>query len=384
MKIHVSDESREAEAESEASGLEKEDVNGVKGNEESKIQMIRDKAVKRWANKMQKRDGGEDTRRSERRGKKARDFKDGTTMQPVALMEDCLNIQGTWEASNTVCESDTLCDPAVLVSATNSEPHIRNRRLSPGSGNCGGGGGGGCISGGDQQPRQLSPEGDLIAPSHAHAFSFRREKERKGQSHKGRSLRRESQKGVIRVSERAQKVNQKERWVEDSLSLLKPPPAFPVQDSPAKLQPAVSYASKVKAGAASGALEEDRPAIGVLLQNQWGLSFISEARPVTEGSSTHPTANALPQPTDAEHSDLQLETVLTVRPPEETPIPLPTFITAPTRPELDESNGKLLLSCRHLVEALNYHSREWNVICNKQKKVPKKVVWYKNNQEHPA
>lgn len=145
--------------------------------------------------------------------------------------------------------------------------------------------------------------------------------------------------------------------MEDSLSLLKPPPAFPVQDSPAKLQPAVSYASKVKAakGTASGALEEDRPAIGVLLQNQWGLSFISEARPVTEGASTRHIANALPpQPTDAEQSDLQLETVLTVQPPEETPIPVTTFVTCP---ETDESNGKLLLSCRHLVEALNYHSR---------------------------
>lgn len=274
----------------------------------------------------------------------------------VCLTDMSTTFSGTWEASNTVCESDTLCDPAVLVSANNPEPHIRNRRLSPGSGNCGGGGGGGCISGGDQHPRQLSSEGDLIGPGHTHAFSFRREKERKGQQHKGRSLRRESQKGVSRVSERPQKGNQKERWVEDSLSLLKPPPAFPVQDSPAKLQPAVSYASKVKAGAASGALEEDRPAIGVLLQNQWGLSFISEARPVTEGPSTLPTANALPaQPTEADQSeDLQLETVLTAQPPEDTPNPV---ATPATRPEVDESNGKLLLSCRHLVEALNYHSR---------------------------
>ncbi len=258
-----------------------------------------------------------------------------------------------------MCESDTLCDPAVLVTATNSEPHIRNRRLSPGSGNCGGGGGGGCISGGDQQPRQLSPEGDLIGPGHTHTLSLRREKERRSQQHKGRSLRRESQKGVSRVNERPHKVNQKERWVEDSLSLLKPPPAFPVQDSPAKLQPAVSYASKVKAGAASGALEEDRPAIGVLLQNQWGLSFISEARPVTEGSSTRPAADALPAQAadDEQPADLQLETVLTVQPPEETPTRVAASIIPATRPELDESNGKLLLSCRHLVEALSYHSR---------------------------
>lgn len=238
------------------------------------------------------------------------------------------------------------------------------------------------MSGGDQLPRQLSPDRDLIGPSHA--FSFRREKERKGQQHKGRSLRRESQKGVGRVSERPHKVNQKERWVEDSLSLLKPPPAFPVQDSPAKLQPAVSYASKVKAGATSGALEEDRPAIGMLLQNQWGLSFISEARPVTEGSSPH-SPSSTPLPTDAKHpADLQLDTVLTVKPPEETPIPVSTSLIPVTRAEVDESNGKLLLSCRHLVEALNYHSKEWNAICNRQKKDPKRVVWYKDTKEHPA
>lgn len=291
---------------------------------------------------------------------------------------------GTWESSNTVCEPDSLCDPAVLVSATNSEPHIRNRRLSPGSGNCGGGGGGGgCISGSDQPPRQLSPEGDLIGPGHTHAFSFRREKERKGQQHKGRSLRRESQKGAGRTGERSQKVSPKERWVEDSLSLLKPPPAFPVQDSPAKLQPAVSYASKVKAGAAGGALEEDRPAIGMLLQNQWGLSFISEARPASEGSSPCPAATVLP-PTDATHpADLQLDTALTVQPPDEKPAPA-TSIPPVTRAEVEESNGKLLLSCRHLVEALNYHTREFNAICNRQRKDSKRVVWYKDPQENPA
>ncbi|KAL6117063.1 uncharacterized protein ACO6RY_14930 [Pungitius sinensis] len=282
---------------------------------------------------------------------------------------------GTWEASNTVCESDTLCDPAVLVASTNSDPHIRNRRLSPGSGNFGGGGGGGCISGGDQPPQHLS-----AGPDHSHAIAFRREKDRKGHQHKGRSLRRESQKGVGRVSERAQKANQKERWVEDSLSLLKPPPAFPVQDSPAKLQPAVSYASKVKAGALIGGLEEDRPAIGVLLQNQWGLSFISEARPSTEASGLGPATIALPpQPTDSEQSaGQQFETVLTGQPPEDGSIPVTTSITPTTLPQVELSNGKLLLSCRHLVEALHYHSKEWNAICNKQKRVPKQVIWYKD------
>ncbi|KAM4711576.1 uncharacterized protein FYW61_020748 [Anableps anableps] len=272
---------------------------------------------------------------------------------------------GTWEASNTVCESESLCDQAVLVSATKSEPQIRNRRLSPGSGNCGGGGGG-CISRSAQSPRQRSPQDELNGPSHAHGPSFRREKERKNQPHKGRSIRRESQKGAVRAAERPQKVSQKEKWVEDSLSLLRPPPAFPVQDSPAKLQPAVSYASKVKAGATSGTLEEDRPAIGDLLQNQWGLSFISEAKPITEGPLPHPAATNHP-------ADLQHDAALTVQLPAETPVP-----------ELEEANGDLLLSCRHLVEALNYHNREWNIICNRQKRDPKRVVWYKETQERPA
>ncbi|XP_027899305.1 uncharacterized protein LOC114160750 [Xiphophorus couchianus] len=283
---------------------------------------------------------------------------------------------GTWEASNTVCESETLCDQAVLVSATKSEPQIRNRRLSPGSGNCGGGGGG-CISGNAQSPRQRSPQGEPNGPSHAHGPSFRREKERKNQPHKGRSVRRESQKGVLRAGERPLKANQKEKWVEDSLSLLKPPPAFPVQDSPAKLQPAVSYASKVKAGATSGTLEEERPAIGDLLQNQWGLSFISETKPITEGPLLHPAASPLVD-TESKHSaDLQHDAALTVQLQEETPVPA-------SEAEAQQANGDLLLSCRHLVEALNYHNREWNIICNRQKKGPKRVVWYKETQERPA
>lgn len=265
---------------------------------------------------------------------------------------------GTWEASSTVCESDTLCDPTVLVSANNPEPHIRNRRLSPGSGSCGGGGGGGgCVSGGDDDdnktPRQNSIGG-------GHALGFRKEKERKG-PHKGRSLRRESQKGTGRVTERPQKVTPQGRWVGDSLSLLKPPPAFPVQDSPAKLQPAVSYASKVKAKAASGIAEEERPAIGVLLQNQWGLSFISEARPSSE--SPGPLG---PLPTRSAEAEPRVEpqpgALLTAAAHEEGPVPATTSTstststTSITQPEGEESS-EMLLVCRHLVEALNYHSR---------------------------
>ncbi|XP_038137851.1 uncharacterized protein si:ch211-214j24.10 [Cyprinodon tularosa] len=282
---------------------------------------------------------------------------------------------GTWEASNTVCESETLCEQAVLVSATKSEPQIRNRRLSPGSGNCGGGGGG-CISGSAQNPRQRPPQED--ANGHRHSPSFRREKERKNQPHKGRPIRRESQKGTARPGERPQRVNQKEKWVEDSLSLLKPPPAFPVQDSPAKLQPAVSYASKVKSGATGGTLEEDRPAIGDLLQNQWGLSFLSEVKAITESPLPLPATNPLIG-TDDKH--LQHDGALTVQPPKENPVPVFDAIRCA---EVEEASGDLLLSCRHLVEALNYHNREWNTICNRQKKDPKRVVWYKETQERPA
>ncbi|XP_056133459.1 uncharacterized protein si:ch211-214j24.10 [Lampris incognitus] len=296
---------------------------------------------------------------------------------------------GSWEASNTVCESDTLCDPAVLVSATNSEPHIRNRRLSPGSGNCSGGGGG-CIAGVDQTPRQQlspgAPESSLNGP-HTHAFAFRREKERRGQ-HKGRGLRREAPKAAGRANDRAQKLNQKERWVEDSLSLLKPPPAFPVQDSPAKLQPAVSYASKVKAGAASGTLEEDRPAIGVLLQNQWGLSFISEARPAAalDGPGSLPAGPAAPPlPTEPkEPSEQPTETGCTGNMQgADSAVPATATRTLGPCPDADETNGELLLSCRHLVEAWNYHNREWNAVLNKLKD-PKRVVWFKDTLEQPA
>ncbi|XP_062339575.1 uncharacterized protein si:ch211-214j24.10 isoform X1 [Osmerus eperlanus] len=291
--------------------------------------------------------------------------------------------KGTWAASNMACESDNLCDPAVLVSTTNPEPHIRNRRLSPGSGNCGGGGGGGCTLAVDQQPRQTSPgatEGSLNGPTHAH--TFRRDRERRTQQHKGRGPRREGLRGAGRVADRPPKQSSKERWVENSLSLLRPPPAFPVQDSPAKLQPAVSYASKVKAGAAGGALEDDRPAIGVLLQNQWGLSFISEVLQASEGSGCAPGPTELSQPSD--DSEPAEETLLTIQYGSDMLVPATNMITIGQCPDEEEGNGKLLLSCRHLVEALKYHNQEWNTICNKRKQDQKKVVWFKNSLEHPA
>ncbi|XP_067247604.1 uncharacterized protein si:ch211-214j24.10 isoform X1 [Chanodichthys erythropterus] len=268
---------------------------------------------------------------------------------------------GTWESSNAVCESDPLCDPAVLVSPTKSEPQIRNRRLSPGSGSCGGGGGG-CSSGMDK--RQASPsslEGSLNGVSHTQTFTSSRDRERRTPN-KARSFRQNGPRVGPRSDERHSRTGLKERWVDNSLSLLKPPPAFPVKDSPAKLQPAVSYASKVKAGGGSVGAAEEPPGIGVLLQNQWGLSFISDGPeadvPQEKSPVVHPVAGEV-----------------TVKPSES----LPDQVLRGS-----ESSEELLLSCRHLEEALEYHTQEWNAILWKQKQDPAKVVWYKNAQESPA
>lgn len=276
---------------------------------------------------------------------------------------------GSWEANNAVCESDRLCDPAVLVSPPKPEPHIRNRRLSPGSG-IGGGGGGGCSAGPDQQLRQaslLTPEATLNGTAHS------RERERRGHI-RGRGPRRETLRVSGRPGDKPQRPVPipKARWVEDSLSLLKPPPAFPVKDSPAKLQPAVSYASKVKAGGSVSGGTEEPPGIGVLLQNQWGLSFISDG-PAENSPSVAAQAPALAlDPAQTQPSQAMPETAASPPAPHTHPLtgdkdsekpaltPIPP---APATPSFsmelcnrqDESSGELLLTCRHLVEAMQYH-----------------------------
>lgn len=267
---------------------------------------------------------------------------------------------GTWESSNAVCESDPLCDPAVLVSPK-PEPHIRNRRLSPGSGSCGGGGGG-CSSRMDKPSRQTSPsspEGSFNGTGHTQAFASTRDRERRGLN-KGRSFRRDGPRQGPRSDERhfktGQNQMQKERWVENSLSLLKPPPAFPVKDSPAKLQPAVSYASKVKAGSLGAA--EEPPGIGVLLQNQWGLSFISDGPAADEPQvepQVIPPKNPVVHPVAGE----------VIFKPAQSSDPLPSQVRRGS-----ESSEELLLSCRHLEEALEYHTQgKWllwlfKALCN--------------------
>lgn len=125
----------------------------------------------------------------------------------------------------------------------------------------------------------------------------------------------------------------------ETLSSLRPPPAFPVKDSPAKLQPAVSYASKVKAGGVSGGVAEEPPGIGALLQNQWGLSFITDG-PAMENSEED--AEQSPPEGDAHHV------------PEEV-----VFGNSPALPSSrePEDSAQLLLTCRHLVEAAQYHTQ---------------------------
>lgn len=79
MKIHGS----EAKAEREVSGLG-EDEESQNMNKGSKIQMIRNKALKRCSS-------GEGPQQSVKKGENAKDFKDGTTNQQE---EDCSHIQG--------------------------------------------------------------------------------------------------------------------------------------------------------------------------------------------------------------------------------------------------------------------------------------------------
>ena len=278
----------------------------------------------------------------------------------------CASLSGPWDASNSACDSDGLCDPAVLVASAASQPHIRNRRLSPGSGG-GGGGGGGCLGGGDPQPQEPP-----YVPAHAHALAQRREKERRGGLQKGRGQRREGLRAGAGRGERAPQRPPKERWVEESLALLRPPPAFPVQDSPAKLLPAVSYASKVKAGPA--AADEEPAAIGVLLQNQWGLSFISEARPAPEGpgpaseapgpapeahtpeAPVVPVAPEAPGPTRGPAPPLAADQSCEPA-PSVTSSAVPAVLLARPGPEEQNQARRLMLNYPHLVDALEYHSR---------------------------
>lgn len=238
-----------------------------------------------------------------------------------------------------MCESDTLCDPAVLVSPPQAEPHIRNRRLSPGSGSCGGGGGG-CAARVDtisshQTSDSPHHEGSPHGTAHTQFFN----KEHRVQ-HRGRGPRREGTTQKLHKSSQAHK----DRWVGETLTSLRPPPAFPVKDSPAKLQPAVSYASKVKAGGQSGGVAEEPPGIGALLQNQWGLSFITDGPPMENSTPVADEVTEQSSPEDVHHLANEM-----------------VFVNSAALPSQcskePADSAQLLLTCRHLVEAAQYHTQ---------------------------
>ncbi|XP_007229798.2 uncharacterized protein si:ch211-214j24.10 [Astyanax mexicanus] len=287
---------------------------------------------------------------------------------------------GTWEASNAVCESDPLCDPAVLVAAPKPEPHIRNRRLSPGSGSCGGGGGGGgCSAGVDSKSiRQTSSNSfnESHRTGHTHVFFSSLHREQRVHARGNRGSRQDGggmgPRGGEKNLRSSQTHTHKERWVGDTLSSLKPPPAFPVKDSPAKLQPAVSYASKVKAGGTSGGVAEEPPGIKVLLQNQWGLSFISDGPAVENAASVPPQDMSARSPAATPHPVAGEETA------ENSVISTSTSSQSQCSKE-PKNSEELLLSCHHLVEAVEYHTQEWNAILWGQKQDPAKVAWYKDD-----
>lgn len=284
---------------------------------------------------------------------------------------------GTWEANNAVCESDPLCDPAVLVSVPKPVPHIRNRRLSPGSGSCGGGGGG-CSAGVDKSIRQasLNSSNEMHRTGHTHVFISSLHREQRAHTRGNRGPRQDGggvgPRGGEKPFRSSQTHTNKERWVGDTLSSLKPPPAFPVKDSPAKLQPAVSYASKVKAGGTSGGVAEEPPGIKVLLQNQWGLSFISDGPAVENAASGPPQGMSAGSPAATLHPVAGEENA-------ERSVSS-TSTSSQSQCSKDPKNSEeLLLSCHHLVEAVEYHTQEWNEILWGQKQDPAKVAWYKDD-----
>ncbi|XP_076862805.1 uncharacterized protein LOC143514915 [Brachyhypopomus gauderio] len=276
---------------------------------------------------------------------------------------------GTWDTTNA--EADPLCDTVVLVSPPKPEPHIRNRRLSPGSGGCGGGGGGSAAGVDTLSPRQTpssGPDTGVQAPIV--------DRERRTQ-YRGRGPRREGSSPAARAGEKflrsAPTHLQKDRWVGETLTSLRPPPAFPVKDSPAKLQPAVSYASKVKAGGASGGVAEEPPGIRVLLQNQWGLSFISDG-PQTESvtpdvpqDDPEESPTATPHPVAGEVSVEELASTESFTP------------SSPVQcSKQPQRFAELLFTSHSVVETVQYHTQEWSAILWKRKHDPTKVVWYQD------
>ncbi|XP_066578072.1 uncharacterized protein LOC136767904 [Amia ocellicauda] len=311
---------------------------------------------------------------------------------------------GAWEPS--VCdpapELDPLSDRGPLAPA--ATPHIRNRRLSP----VGGGGGGGCAERGSSKQHGSPPTYPHRHPAGPHTSTRERRWVYRGRP-ADRGLERHQRRGPPQQPASPPPPGTPKREGEIAVggtwTLLKPPPSFPVQDSPAKLQPTVSYASKVKGAGRGG--QGEPASLGALLRNQWGLSFISDGPPAPQP----PSSSSSPSPPSSSSSSFSssppsLRSSPAATLPQFGCVAVPDTPPAPRTPDSDrlapakpllpvgrlpeeagkgaESSGELLLSCRHLVEALRYHSYEWERACTAHRRDPARVLWYQEPLERPA
>ncbi|MGH0125556.1 UNVERIFIED_CONTAM: hypothetical protein FKN15_043024 [Acipenser sinensis] len=165
-----------------------------------------------------------------------------------------------------------------------------------------------------------------------------------------------------------------------SWTLFKPPPAFPVDNSSAKTVPKISYASKVKGSNCPPAPNSQPQMLGAIFQNEWGLSFISEpgSAVVAEGGGAVLIEGA-PQP----HAPPSFGNGVTPDPPApeeagELAPPTPSFpigCLLKEEPETEPASSDVMSEkqCRHLLDALRYHTRD-----------PTMVVWYEDSLERPA
>ncbi|RXM92444.1 Nuclear fragile X mental retardation-interacting protein 2 [Acipenser ruthenus] len=177
-----------------------------------------------------------------------------------------------------------------------------------------------------------------------------------------------------------------------SWTLFKPPPAFPVDNSSAKTVPKISYASKVKGSNCPPAPNSQPQMLGAIFQNEWGLSFISEpgSAVVAEGGGAVLIEGA-PQP----HTPPSFGNGVTPDPPAPEEAgglapPIPSFpigcLLKEEEPETELASSDVMSEkqCRHLLDALRYHTREWDQLLNRHKRDPTMVVWYEDSLERPA
>ncbi|MGH0145386.1 UNVERIFIED_CONTAM: hypothetical protein FKN15_004677 [Acipenser sinensis] len=149
-----------------------------------------------------------------------------------------------------------------------------------------------------------------------------------------------------------------------SWTLFKPPPAFPVDNSSAKTVPKISYASKVKGSNCPPAPNSQPQMLGAIFQNEWGLSFISEpgSAVVAEGGGAVLIEGA-PQP----HAPPSFGNGVTPDPPAPEEAgglapPTPSFpigCLLKEEPETEQASSDVMSEkqCRHLLDALRYHTR---------------------------